>query len=414
MMQRWYEVFIGLRYLRAKRSQRFINVIAVLSTLGITLGVAALIVVLAVMTGFKTELQRQILGVTGHVLVQPHFGAMANYQEVLSTVEKVNNVQAASPFILGQAMLAAQGRSVGVMLRGIDPIREKRVSSLADNLMVGKLKDLSGYGIILGRDLASILSLVVGDKVTVLVPTANMTPIGTMPRMRRFRVVGIFESGMHDYDNTLAYVALEDAAKLLRLGDRVSGIEIRTPHPDLAFEVREKVYKKLDEYFWVRDWMQMNRNFFRALKMEKATMFVILFLVVVVAAFNIISSLIMAVMDKRSEIAILKTMGARSGSIMMIFLVNGGIIGIIGTLCGMLLGLTLAWNLEPVLAFVERTFGIQILSGDVYFIDHLPSVVERSDVVWICGISLIISFVAALYPAWRASRIDPVEALRYE
>ncbi|MBF0446962.1 MAG: lipoprotein-releasing ABC transporter permease subunit [Magnetococcales bacterium] len=410
-----YEWFIGLRYLRAKRNQRFISIITFFSLGGIALGVAALIVVLAVMTGFRQELQSQILGITGHASVRSYGDNIKFYKPVLAQVEKIQGVVAASPYVLGQAMLTSNGRAVGVGLRGVVPDLDRLVSALDKNMKEGSIHDLGGFHIILGSRLATNLGVVVGDKLTVMVAAGNVTAMGTLPRSKRFAVAGIFESGMYDYDNTLAYIHLDDAQLLMRLNPEIiTGIEIMTPHPDQAPVVRNRLKDQLGITYWVQDWMQMNHNFFRALQMEKATMFVILFLVVVVAAFNIISSLVMVVMEKGREIAILKSMGATPRSILAIFLVNGGVIGIIGTLSGLALGLGLAFNLEAALGFIERLFDIQILSGEVYYIDHLPSVVLWSDVGLITGISLLITLLAALYPAWRASTVDPVEGLRYE
>ena len=413
-LQNRYEWLIGLRYLRAKRAQHFISVITLLSIGGIALGVAALIVVLAVMTGFREALQTQILGVTSHITIRSYYGDMSRTKEVLESVTDTPGVAGAAPYIVGQAMLQSRSRTLGITLRGIDIQREHQVSDLANNLIQGSLDKLPGFGIILGKQLATNLGVFAGDRITLIVASVNVTAMGSLPRMKRFRVAGIFDSGMYEYDSSLAYIHLNDAQVLLRMGKKTTGIEVKTPQPEAAFQVRETLKELLGTAYWVQDWMEMNHNFFRALRMEKATMFVILFLVVLVAAFNIVSSLIMAVMEKSQEIAILKTMGATTGGIMAIFIINGGIIGLSGTVGGVILGLVLAYNLEPVLGFVESTFGIQILSGEVYYIDHLPSKVVFSDVAWITGISVAISLFATLYPAWRAARIDPVEALRYE
>ncbi len=415
MLTHRYEWFIGLRYLRAKRNQRFISIITFFSLGGIALGVAALIVVLAVMTGFRQELQSQILGVTGHATVRAYSSYMDRYQDELARINRVEGVVAAAPFMLGQAMLTGRGRAFGVGLRGIVPELEQRVSALDENMKMGSIHDLGGFRVILGQRLADNLGVRPGDRVTVMVAAGNVTAMGTLPRMKRFTVGGIFESGMYDYDNTLAYIHLDDAQVLLRSGkNKATGIEIITPRPEEAFKVRERLQAEFGPIFWIQDWMQMNRNFFRALQMEKATMFIILFLVVVVAAFNIISSLVMVVMEKGKEIAILKSMGATPRGILTIFLVNGAVIGIVGTLSGLALGLSLAFNLEAALGFIEELFEIQILSGEVYYIDHLPSVVLWSDVALITGISFVITILAALYPAWRAAGVDPVEGLRYE
>ena len=409
-----YEWRVGLRYLRAKRAQHFISVITFISMGGVALGVAALIVVLAVMTGFREVLQGQILGITGHVTIRSYSGDMPNVADVLDRVDPVPGVLGAAPFILGQAMLKSRERALGITLRGVDIKREKQVSDLEKNLVHGDLNNLSGFGIILGKQLATNLGVLLGDRVTLMVATANVTAMGSLPRMKRFHVVGIFDTGMYEYDSSLAYIHLPDAQVLLRMGQTVTGLEVKTPRPEAAFQVHERLQKHLGDAFWIQNWMEMNYNFFRALRLEKVTMFVILFLVVLVAAFNIVSSLIMAVMEKNKEIAILRTMGATSGSIMAIFIINGGVIGLTGTVAGLVLGLAMAFNLEPVLGFIEDIFGIQILSGEIYFIDHLPSKVVFSDVVWITSLSLLISLFATLYPAWRASRVDPVETLRYE
>jgi lipoprotein-releasing system permease protein len=420
MFSNRYEWLIGLRYLRAKRTQHFISVITFLSMGGIALGVAALIVVLAVMTGFRETLQQQILGVTSHVTVRSYTGEVQFYPTVLDIVSKTPGVAGASPFIATQAMIQSKGRALGISLRGIDNQREREVSDLEKNLTRGSLTQLSNFGIILGKNLATNLGVTLGDSVTVMVAASNVTAMGTMPRMKRFNVVGTFNSGMYEYDSSLAYIHLPDAQALMRMNQTVTGIEIKTPDPELALSMHKILEQRLAHLdhaqggFWIQNWMEMNHNFFRALKLEKATMFVILFLVVVVAAFNIVSSLIMSVMEKGHEIAILKTMGATARGVMTIFIINGGIVGVIGTLAGLLLGLTLAFHLEAALGFIERLFGIQILSGDVYYIDHLPSKVVVSDVVWITGVSLAISLLATLYPAWRAARVDPIEALRYE
>ncbi|MBF0620659.1 MAG: lipoprotein-releasing ABC transporter permease subunit [Magnetococcales bacterium] len=415
MLSHRYEWMIGVRYLRAKRSQRFISVITGLSIGGIALGVAALIVVLAVMTGFKEELQKQILGVTSHIVVQGYGGKLTNHELAIHKIEKISGVVGVGPTVIKQVLLSARGNAVGVMLRGIDPKRD--VSNLVNILEEGgieSLDELNGFGIVLGVHLAAQLGVYPGDHVTVMAPKGSVTVMGTMPRVRRFKVLSLFDSGMYEYDNTLAYVNIQDAQTLFRLNDMITTIEVLTDNPDNASSIRQTMDTTLNQRYWIRDWMQMNHNFFQALKLEKATMFVILMLVVLVAAFNIISSLIMVVMEKGKDIAILKTMGAGAGGVMAIFLINGSVIGILGTCSGVGLGLLLAFNLESTLLFIENLFGIQILSGQVYFIDHLPSVVYPSDVVWITCISLLISVLATIYPAWRASRVDPVEALRYE
>ncbi|MEO5330669.1 MAG: lipoprotein-releasing ABC transporter permease subunit [Magnetococcus sp. YQC-5] len=409
-----YEWLIGLRYLRAKRSEFFISVITFLSMGGVALGVAALITVLAVMTGFREELQKQILGVTSYVTVRALSGNMDPYQHVMEKAATVQGVTAVAPYIANQAMISNLGRSSGVVLRGIDPVLEAKVSSLARNIKQGTLQDMPAYGIIIGKRLAQHLEVALHDTVTLTVAVGTLTAGSPMPHMKRFKVVGIFDSGMFEYDNALAYISLVDAQRLLRMDDTVTGVELKTVTPEIAFTVSKELRQILGSAFWVQDWMEMNRNFFRALQMQKAVMFVILLLVVLVAAFNIISSLIMVVMEKGREIAILKTMGARSSGIMALFIINGGVVGLFGTLSGLALGLLLSLNLEKTLRAVEKIFGIQLISGEVYYIDYVPAKVLISDVIWVTGLSLAISLLATLYPSWRAARVDPVEALRYE
>ncbi|GAB0056796.1 Lipoprotein-releasing system permease protein [Candidatus Magnetaquicoccaceae bacterium FCR-1] len=409
-----YEWLIGLRYLRAKRSESFISVITFLSLGGVALGVAALITVLAVMTGFREELQGNILGVTSHVTVRAANGNLAGHEKVMETIAQDPRVTALAPFVSTQAMLSVENRSAAVALRGIEPEREAQVSSLATNVKEGKLAGLPEFGILLGKRLARNLYLEVGDGVTVTVSTTTVTAMGTLPRMKRFIVVGIFDSGMYEYDHALAYIRLEDAQRLNRLGADISGIAVMTTTPQEALGVGKRLKASLGSGYEVQDWMEMNRSFFRALQLEKATMSIILLLVVLVAAFNIVSSLVMVVMEKGKEIAILKSMGARRRGVMAIFIINGGTIGILGTVLGTTLGVLLAKNLESVLRGIENLSGIQLVSGDAFFQNHVPSTVLPSDVAWIAGMSLTITLLATLYPAWRAAGVDPVEALRYE
>jgi len=416
-----YEWFIGLRYLKAKRKQTFISIITVISIAGVTVGVMALIVVLAVMSGFEKTLKEKILGTHAHlVLLKVGQEGMDHYEEVAKKVEGVKGVVSAAPFIFNQVMLSSESNVSGVVLKGIDPYRVKKVTELANNLKAGRLEDLMGVregdlpGVILGVELAKHLSVSLNDTVQVISPLGTMTPMGLVPKMKRFRVVGTFYSGMYEIDNTLAYVSLESAQKFFGLGARVTGIEIKTDDIYRVRQIGKEIRQEMGFSFWTKDWMEMNRNLFSALKLEKIAMFIILVLIVLVAAFNIISTLMMVVMEKNKDIAILKAMGTPSKGILKIFVIEGLVIGVLGTILGTILGLGAAFNLETITGFVEDLFGFKILASDIYYIDKLPSQVNALDVVLIVITAIFISLLATVYPSWRASKLDPAEALRYE
>jgi len=416
-----YEWFIGLRYLKAKRKQTFISIITVISIAGVTVGVMALIVVLAVMSGFEKTLKEKILGTQAHlVLLKTNQGGMEGYEEATKKVEKIKGVVSAAPFIISQVMLSSESNVFGVVLKGIDPDRVGKVTELAHNLKAGRLEDLKNRregdlpGIILGVELAKHLSVSVNETIQVISPLGTITPMGMMPKMKRFRIKGIFYSGMYEFDNTMAYVSIESAQKFFSMGDHVTGIEIKTDNIYKVKEIGGEIRREMGLSYWTKDWMEMNRNLFSALRLEKIAMFIILILIVLVAAFNIISTLIMVVMEKNMDVAILKSMGAPPRSILKIFIIEGGVIGVVGTILGTILGLGAAFNLEMITGFVENLFGFKILSSDVYYIDKLPSQVNPLDVVLIVVTAILISLLATLYPSWRASRLDPAEALRYE
>jgi lipoprotein-releasing system permease protein len=416
-----YEWFIGLRYLKAKRKQTFISIITVISIVGVMLGVMALIVVLAVMNGFEKTLKEKIIGTQAHLhLLKATQEGMDQYQEVTKKLEEIKGVASAAPFIVSQVMLSSESNVFGVEFYGIDPDRVGRVTELANNLKAGRLEDLKGGkegdppGIILGVELAKHLSVSLNDSIQVISPLGTMTPMGMMPKMKRFRVKGIFYSGMYEFDLKMAFVSLESAQRFFSMGDRVTGISIKTDDIYKVKEVGREIRRKLGFPFSTKDWMEMNRNLFSALRLEKIAMFIILVLIVLVAAFNIISTLIMVVMEKNKDIAILKSMGAPSSGILKIFMIEGLVIGVVGTALGLILGLGIAFNLEMVTGFVEGLFGFKILSSDVYYIDKLPSQVNPLDVGLIVITSIGISLLATLYPSWRASRLDPAETLRYE
>jgi lipoprotein-releasing system permease protein len=415
-----YEWFIGLRYLKAKRKQTFISIITIISIAGVTVGVMALIVVLAVMSGFEKTLKEKILGTQAHlVLLKASQEGMDHYEEVAMRVQEVKGVVSAAPFIFNQVMLSSESNVSGVVIKGIDPDRVGNVTELAHNMKAGRLQDLKEggdrdlTGIILGVELAKHLGVSLNDIIQVISPLGTVTPMGMMPKMKRFRIVGIFYSGMYEYDNTMAYISLESAQKFIVMGARVTGIEIKTNDLYQVKKIGKEIRQKMGFPFWTKDWMEMNRNLFSALKLEKIAMFIILVLIVLVAAFNIISTLIMVVMEKNKDIAVLKSMGAPSMGILKIFIIEGGVIGVVGTIFGTILGLGAAFNLEKITGFVENLFGFKILSSDVYYIDKLPSQVNPLDIGLIVLTAILISLLATLYPSWRASKLDPAEALRY-
>ena len=413
-----FELFVGLRYLRAKRKSHFTTFISITSMVGIALGVAVLIVVLSVMNGFGSELRNRILGVASHLQITEGTNTLSNWQAVMKAADGVPHVVAAAPFIMAQGMLTYQSVAQGTLVRGIVPNLESNVAEFDSKMKVGKLSDLRAgeFGVILGRDLAQSLGLTVGDKVLLMSPSGQATPVGTMPRMKQFKLVGIFEVGYQAYDSGLALVHIEDAAKLYRMDDKVSGLRLKLDDPFLTNAVAPEIASKLSSQgnYYISDWMQENPNFFAALKMEKRIMSIIMVLVVAVAAFNIVSTLIMAVIDKRADIAIMRTFGASPRSIMRIFIIQGALIGIIGTLLGAGLGILIALNIDSIIPFIESLFHVQFLSKDVYYISEVPSQVLWSDVLLITLTSIILSLLATLYPSYKASQINPAEALRYE
>jgi lipoprotein-releasing system permease protein len=422
-----YELFVGLRYLKAKRKSTFISIITVISTAGVALGVMALIVVLAVMTGFEEDLTEKILGTNAHIVVLRSNGEMADYKELMGKLKGLGGVTAATPFIYNQVMLST-GRNVsGVVLRGIETKSDTQVTNLSRTMIEGKLSDLDKAapapvagsepplpGVVIGKELAGHLNLYLGDTVNVISPLGNITPLGMIPKMKRYRVAGIFNTGMFEYDSTLAYVALGEAQSFLGMGDTVTGIQLKVADVYKTGDIVRKINRDIGFPYYARDWMQMNKNILFALKTEKMVMFIILTLIVLVAAFGIASTLFMVVMEKTKDIAILKSMGATGRSIMRIFVLEGLIIGVTGTLVGVMGGLLVALNLEPIVGFVQRVTGFELFSKDVYYLDRFPSLVIPGDVLLISVTAVIISFLATLYPSWQASRMAPAEALRYE
>jgi len=408
--------FIGLRYLGAKKQNHFISFISLTSMLGIALGVTTLITVISVMNGFEKELRARILGAISHATIQPLENPLEEWREIISRVNTRDDVVAAAPFVEVGAWLQANGSSAA-LVRGVSPDYEEVVSDVSTSMVNGELADLQAgeFGIVLGIGLAVRLRVGPGDKVTVIAPRLKASPFGASPLMKRFTVVGMFEFGEHENDNGLAMVHIEDAAKLLRMPENsVSGIRLKLEDLDSAWLVARNISDQLDGAYRVRDWSQERGNLFQAVRTEKTVMWVILSLIIAVAAFNIISMLVMVVTDKQADIAILKTMGAHAGTIMRVFIVQGSLIGIIGTALGVVGGILLAQNIATVVPFLERIFGFALFPSDIYYITELPSDLRRSDVVGFAIMSLCMSLLSTIYPAWRASRTDPAEALRYE
>jgi lipoprotein-releasing system permease protein len=411
-----YEYFVGLRYTRAKRRNHFISFISMTSMAGIALGVAALIVVLSVMNGFQKELRARILGVASHVQITGFDGGLSNWQQVAEDAKRHPQVVAAAPYVMAQALLSFDNTVQGALIRGVTPELENTVAEFGQSMKQGALGNLAPgqFGIVLGSELARNLGVRMNEKVTVIAPQGQVTAAGVLPRLKQFRVVGIFEVGMYEYDSGLALIDLADAQKLYRLDDRVSGVRLKLKDLFAAPIVTSDLQLTLRSDVYVSDWTRSHANFFRAVQIEKRVMFIILTLIVAVAAFNIVSTLVMAVTDKQADIAILRTLGAAPGSIMKIFIVQGALIGFIGTIVGVVAGVLLAVNVDVVVPFIERHFGIQFLAKDIYYISDLPSELVWGDVIVIAAVSFGLSLLATLYPSYRASRVNPAAALRYE
>ena len=411
-----YELFVGLRFTRAERRNHFISFISLTSMLGIALGVAALIVVLSVMNGFQKEVRARILGVASHVQITGLDNQLGDWQTVAKEAAGHPQVAAAAPFVNGQGMLTFGAQVRGVLVRGIAPQFEEKVADIGSHMVAGKLEALAPgqFNIVLGSELARALGAAVGDKLTLIVPQGLVTPAGILPRLKQFTVAGIFEVGMFEYDSGLALIELEDARKLYGTGDRVSGVRLKLHDLFQSREVARDLIARLRADVYVSDWTRSHANYFRAVQIEKRMMSIILSLIVAVAAFNIVSTLVMAVTDKQSDIAILRTLGASPGGIMQIFMVQGALIGVIGTLIGVGGGVALAFNIDVVVPWLEQLLNVKFLSREVYYITDLPSDPQRGDVVAIALVSLALSLLATIYPSWRASRVNPAEALRYE
>jgi len=411
-----YELLVGLRYTRARRRNRFISINSLVSMIGIAVGVWALIVVLSVMNGFQKEVRERILGVASHVQISAAGNRLADWQSIATIAAQNPRVLATAPFVQAQAMLAAGQAVRGAIVRGILPDQEEKVADLGQHMKLGSLDDLKPgeFGVILGADLARALTVLPGDKVALVAPQGLVTPAGVIPRLKQFTVVGIFEAGIADADAALALVHLKDAQTLYQMGDYVSGVRLKLDDLFAARSVARELLAQLPPDTYASDWTRTHANFFRAVEIEKRMMFIILTLIVLVAAINIISTLVVAVKDKQADIAILRTLGARPGSVMQIFVVQGMIIGVIGTLAGVLVGIVTALNIDVIVPAIETVLGFKFLSPEVYLIKELPSDLQAADVLTITAMSLVLSLVATLYPSWSAARVNPAEALRYE
>ncbi len=411
-----YELLVGLRYTRARRRNRFIGINSAVSMIGIAVGVWALIVVLSVMNGFQKEVRTRILGVVSHLQILADDNRLQDWRSVANTVAQHPRVVATAPFVQAQAMLSS-GLSVrGALVRGILPGQEEKVADFARHMRAGSLDALrpGEFGVVLGADLARALGVLRGDKLALIAPQGVVTPAGVIPRLKQFTVVGVFEAGIVDADSGLAVVHLRDAQILYQMGEAVSGVRLKLDDLFAARAVAYELLARLPKSLYASDWTRSHANFFRAVEIEKRMMFLILGLIVLVAAINIISTLVMAVTDKQADIAILRTLGAAPGSILQIFMVQGMVLGVVGTLIGVLSGIVTALNIDVIVPAIERAFSIKFLSKDVYLIPDLPSDLQANDVMWVAGMALVLSFLATIYPSWRAGRLNPAEALRYE
>ena len=410
-----FERMMAMRYLRARRREGFISVIAWFSLTGIALGVATLIIVMSVMNGFREELLSRILGINGHLMLSGYANQLPDFDDVAEKTRKVPGVVMVSPLIEGQIMATARGVARGAVVRGMRAEDLKKRSIIADNIVAGSLDDFNGMdSVMIGSRLASLLGLKIGDKVSLISPKGNVTAFGTVPRMRAYKVAATFNIGMYEYDSSFIFMPLEAAQIYFKLKGKVTNLEIFVDDPDDAKDVGRLISGVIGRSGRVHDWQQVNSSFFNAIQVERNVMFLILTLIIVVAAFNIISSMIMLVKDKGRDIAILRTMGATGGMVMRIFFLSGASIGVIGTLAGFILGLVFCQNIETVRQAIQSLTGTELFDETIYFLSQLPAVVNPYEVVTVVCMGLGLSFLATLYPSWRASKIDPAEALRYE
>ncbi|WP_019896285.1 lipoprotein-releasing ABC transporter permease subunit [Hydrogenovibrio halophilus] len=416
MFQLPYELLLGLRYTRAKRRNGFISFISFSSMIGIALGVTALIVVLSIMNGFQKELRDRILDMTPHMTLAEQGERLSDWPSLYAQVQTLPHVTGAAPNVSGQGMLSLNGRVKGVMVKGILPEFEPEVASLSEKMVTGDMDTLADrdYNMIIGMELANALGVSIGDKITLVAPQGSVSPLGMMPRLKRFTISGLFEVGMHEYDAGLAFVHMADAQRVFKLGEQVSALQLRLDDMFLVNRVRQSVGVNVPKTLYVRDWTQQHANFFRAIEMEKRMMFIVLALIIMVAAFNIVSTMVMVVTDKQKDIAVLRTLGASPNSISMIFMIQGLVIGVIGALLGVAGGVALSWNIDVIIPFIEGVFGFEFFPPDVYYISSIPSDLHWDDVYTVAGVAFVLTLLATLYPARRAAKTRPVEALRYD
>jgi lipoprotein-releasing system permease protein len=411
-----YELLIGRRYLRSSRGNRFVSFISIMSMVGVAIGVAVLIVVLSVLNGFEQELRGRILSLTAHATISAFGQGLTDWQGSLQKIVGHAQIEAAAPYIEDKGLLIAHNKSSGAIVTGVLPAEERRVANIVDKMASGAFAELKSgrYGIVLGAELAKALGVKLGDRIVLVTSLRTTTPAGVAPRMRAFTVVGTFAAGMFEFDRNLAYIHMEDAARLYRLGDRVTGLRLKLIDMMQAPRVVRDLARELGGGYYVTDWTQQNANFFRSIQMTKTVMFVILLLVVGVASFNIISTLVMVVKEKQSDIAILRTVGASPSSILAIFVTQGTAIGVIGTLAGVLLGVLISTNLEVLVHGLEAVLGLQFMDASVYLMSDLPATVQWDDVLKISATALVLCTLSTLYPSWRAARTEPASALKHE
>lgn len=410
-----FEWMIAMRYLRARRQEGFISVIAWFSLTGIALGVATLIIVMSVMNGFRQELLSKVLGINGHMNVYGQYQSLTDYERIAAAVRKVPGVTNVIPMINGQVMASANGQASGAIVRGVKPTDIAASKLIAENINAGDLTRYKGSdGILLGSRLARKLGVGVGSKVTLISPKGNATPFGTVPRMRAYNVAGTFQIGMHEYDSSIIFMPLEAAQLYFKLPKSVSYLDVTVDDPDKVRDRGQGVWDQIGRQGRIVTWQQSNASFFNAIQVERNVMFLILTLIIVVAAFNIISSMIMLVKDKGHDIAIMRTMGATRGMVLRVFLISGASIGVIGTFAGFVLGLAFASNIETIRQWIEKLTNTELFAAEIYFLSQLPAVVDPTEVITVVLMGLGLSLLATIYPSWRAARLDPVEALRYE